>query len=398
MVLKLFRNRPFSLLTVSFLSSSIANWIYKLALPIIILDKTGSAFHAAGIFGFSFIPWVLFSIFGGVVADTYTKSRVLFLGNIVSAIGAILLIVGTQMQPINIYVIYGIVFLISSADPLIHPSFQSLIPEIINKRELVAANSIIQTIENTLSVVGPLVGGGVVTILGGYNTLWFSGIFFLIAGFMTLMIHSHHEKKVFSFKKIWQDTVVGLKYVFNQKVILSGAMMFFFANLGTNMFEANYMYFMTKDLKFSVVDTTITMAMSGVGALLGGPVGSKIIPNFKSGKILSFSTVGAGLLILLLNTTTNFILLGLILGCISFFGTINVVTYFTLRQQTVPISLLGRVVAVTRMMSFASIPIGAFIGGKMLAAGLGMATVILAAGIIRTLTGIFAAFSQLGKE
>ncbi|WP_419153864.1 MFS transporter [Weissella viridescens] len=397
-MLKLFKNQQFSLLTISFLSSSIANWIYKLALPIIILDKTGSAFHAAGIFGFSFVPWILFSIFGGVIADSYTKSRTLFFGNMASAVAAILLTVGTQMQPVNLYVIYGIVFMISSADPLIHPSFQSLIPDIVSNEELVSANSIIQTIENTLSVVGPLVGGGVVTILGGYNTLWFSGAFFLIAGIMAWMIHSHEEKKAFKFVEIWQDTLIGMKYVFNQKVILSGSLMFFFANLGTNMFEANYMYFMTQDLKFSVAETTITMAMSGIGALLAGPIGSKIIPLFKAGKILSFSTVGAGGLILLLNMTTNYILLGMILSCISFLGTINVITYFTLRQQTVPSNLLGRVVAVTRMMSFASIPIGAFIGGKLLAAGLGMTVVIFLAGIIRMLTGIGAAFSQLGRE
>lgn len=97
-------------------------------------------------------------------------------------------------------------------------------------------------------------------------------------------------------------------------------------------------------------------------------------------------------------TTRNYIVIGFILGIVSFLGTINVITYFTLRQSTVPQNLLGRVVAVTRMVSFASIPIGAWFGGYILKDGFSMVTVILLAGAIRTLTGIVANFTPLSNE
>lgn len=73
------RQSAFRFLWLSFLISSIGDWLYKLALPVVILQKTGSAYHAATAFGVSFIPWIIFSMIGGVVADNYSKKHVLIL-------------------------------------------------------------------------------------------------------------------------------------------------------------------------------------------------------------------------------------------------------------------------------------------------------------------------------
>lgn len=59
---------------------------------------------------------------------------------------------------------------------------------------------------------------------------------------------------------------------------------------------------------------------------------------------------------------------------------------------------MGRVVSVTRMVSYASIPVGSWFGGVLLAHGQSMFMVILLAGSLRTLTGVGAKFSPLGKE
>ena len=69
-----------------------------------------------------------------------------------------------------------------------------------------------------------------------------------------------------------------------------------------------------------------------------------------------------------------------------------------MRQRTVPKEILGRVVSVTRMISYASIPVGAWFGGLLLDLGEPMFMVIMIAGIIRTFAGIMAKLSPLGKE
>ncbi|USS88958.1 MFS transporter [Fructilactobacillus cliffordii] len=394
----LIKNPKFSLLSLSFLLSAVANWIYKLALPIMILNITGSAYHAASMFGISFIPWVLFSLFGGVVADSFRKNRIIWIGNLTASVLTIGLLLGFMVRPLNLVLIYTLVFFLSSVDPLVHPSFQSLIPEIVPEKDFVKANANIQTIDNFLSVIGPLVGGGIVTLFGGSITILIAVIFFFLAAIMDLFIPSKSTHHNFSVRTLLSDVKVGAQYSVQQKVIFSGSMMFFFTNFGTNMFEANFMYFMTRNLGLTVFNTTIAMAIAGLGSILAGFVADKVISPFRSGQVLIVSTILAGLATLLLVTTRNYIIIGIILGIVSFLGTINVITYFSLRQKTVPQNLLGRVVAVTRMVSYASIPVGAWFGGYLLNNGFSMTVVILIAGLIRGLTGVVAHFTPLANE
>ncbi|WP_261979123.1 MFS transporter [Lactiplantibacillus plantarum] len=189
-----------------------------------------------------------------------------------------------------------------------------------------------------------------------------------------------------------------LDTAFNSVLLFSGSMMFLFTNFALNMFEANFIFYMTKTLHYPIINATIAMSLGGIGALFAGIVGGKIVNHFKAGSLLSSSTILAGVSTLLLLINTNYIYIGCILGLISFFGNINVITYFTLRQRTVPKKILGRVVSVTRMVSYASIPIGSWFGGLLLDYGQPMFVVILIAGIIRTLAGLGAKLSPLGKE
>lgn len=174
--------------------------------------------------------------------------------------------------------------------------------------------------------------------------------------------------------------------------------MFLFTNFALNMFEANFIFYMTKALHYPVITATLSMSLGGCGALLAGLCGGKIVARLKAGFLLSGSTILAGLSTLLLLFNTNYVYIGCILGAINFWGNLNVVTYFTLRQRTVPQAILGRVVAVTRMISYASIPLGSWCGGFLLQHGYPMFIVILLAGLIRTLAGLGAKLSPLGKE
>lgn len=394
------RNSQFSCLWLGFLISSLGDWLYRLALPLIILEKTGSAYHAATVFGLSFIPWIFFSLLGGSLADNYSKKKILISGNIAAALASSFLIFTLLERTIDFRLLYAAVFVLASVDPLIHPSFQSIIPEITTQDQFASANSAIQMVDNTLSIMGPLLGGSLVAFFGGISALWIDAVSFLATASILIRLPTRTKplQTTHTLNAMMHAMVVGAKYSLQQKVIFSGSLMFLFTNFALNMFEANFMFYMTKTLNYSVINTTVAMALGGGGALAASLVGSMIVNHFKAGFLLSASTILAGLSTLLLVTSTNYICIGLILAMVSFFGTLNVITYFTLRQRTVPQNILGRVVAVTRMVSYASIPVGSWFGGVLLAHGQSMASVILLAGIIRTLAGLGANLSPLGRE
>ncbi|GEL15026.1 MFS transporter [Pediococcus cellicola] len=394
-----FKFSDFNKLWFSFLKSSIGDWLYKLALPLIVLAKTGSAYHAATIYGISFIPWIFFSLIGGSIADTFNKKRILFLGNVVSGILTVLLALFVKQTNLIMWQLYLIVFFLSSIDPLIHPTFQSILPQLTESTELITANAKIQTVDNTLSIVGPLLGGTVIVLFSGVNALWVDAItFFMAAFFITKISIKTPSRGTLSLKKLIKSIKEGASYSFGQKVIFSGSVMFFFSNFALNMFEANFMYYMTRQLKLSVFDASMAMTLAGIGSLTAGFVTPKISRYFSSGRILSVSTMLAGLFTIFLFITNSAWSVGLVLGLISFFGTINVITYFTLRQRTVPSNILGRIVSVTRMVSYASIPIGSWLSGYLISIGTTMKVIVILAGIIRLLAGAGAWLSPLGKE
>ena len=86
--------------------------------------------------------------------DDYVKKYVLIVGHFLAS-GLALLLLGVLWQrQLSYPLLYGAIFLLSSVDPLTHPSFQSVSPELVTANQLVAANATIQTIENCISVVG----------------------------------------------------------------------------------------------------------------------------------------------------------------------------------------------------------------------------------------------------
>lgn len=389
----------FNKLWLTFIVSSIANWLYKFALPLIILAKTGSAYHAASVFGVSFIPWLCFSLIGGSLADAWHKKWLLFVGNCFSAVFTTLLILVLSSKSIAFGFVYVVVFCLASVDPLTHASFQGIIPDLTRMSELVKANAKLQTVENSLSVLGPLVGGAVVTVLTAQVSLWLNVVAFMISGALMLWVHVEQVTLTkLNLTQLWQSIVEGSRYAFGEKIIFSGSVMFLFTNFALNMFEANLMFYMTHTLSLSTVMVGVVMTVAGVGSLMAGLVADKIIPRFPAGKLLATSTILAGVFTASLFFSTNAWFVGVILGSVSFFGTINVIAYFSLRQRTVPKALLGRVVAVTRMISYASIPVGAWFGGYLIAHGWSMAGIILLAGALRLLSGIGAWLSPLGRE
>lgn len=71
--------RSFKLLWSSLLISQIGDWLFKIALPLLVFQKTGSASQMAAIYGVSFLPWLFFSLLGGLLADRTNKKNIMVL-------------------------------------------------------------------------------------------------------------------------------------------------------------------------------------------------------------------------------------------------------------------------------------------------------------------------------
>lgn len=129
------------------------------------------------------------------------------------------------------------------------------------------------------------------------------------------------------------------------------------------LIQANFIFYLVSYRKLSPDVIGIVLAAQGVGAVLGAAVAGRLIRQIPPARVLIGTTALAGLVTLFLIPLHSPVAIAIVWGLLYALGSINPVAWFTLQRKIVPNELLGRVVATTRMLAFASIPVSAMVAG-----------------------------------
>jgi MFS family permease len=158
------RHRDFRLLMVAFTGSATGSWAYNVALVVWIFDETGSAAWVSASTVVQFLPALLFSAYGGVVADRYERVRLMVLVDLASTVIMIGLAVLTALHAPVLLVIV-VAALAGTLSTAYQPAAAALTPQLVGERDLGSANALRNTIDNLAVIVGPALG--VMVLLAG---------------------------------------------------------------------------------------------------------------------------------------------------------------------------------------------------------------------------------------
>ncbi|MFE6171907.1 MFS transporter [Streptomyces sp. NPDC056464] len=364
-------SRYYILLT-AYLASSLGNWVYRLALPLLVLHLTGSALSTGVLYAVEYVPFLLLSMPGGVFADRFDRRRLLIAGDMAAGVIAGCLAVLVVLDVHTLWPIYLAAFLLACVEPVYHPAFQSFLPDIVPSERLGQANAWMQTGDNIMAMAGPAIAGGLVAVFGFDVTVFVNAGSFLVSGAAILLIRAQRgtgpakaaaPPAKASFLGEMKEAV---RYIFrDNKVLMAGSLMFTGTNFAIWLIQANFIYYLTDYRAFEPDVIGVVLAAQGVGAVIGAAVAGRLIRRRPPGRILIGTTALAGLITLLLVPVRDPVGIAVVWGLVYALGSINPVAWFTLRQQIVPNHLLGRVVATTRMLAFASIPVAAVVAGAV---------------------------------
>jgi MFS family permease len=152
------RERDFRLLVVSFIVDQIGSWSYSVVIAVYLFDRTHSTQWLATAAASRWLTGLLMSGYGGVIADRYERTRVM----IGSAVLSTLVMAGMTVAIAEdgpLLLLIGLSVLGAAALSPYRPAAGALTPEIVGERDLAAANSLFNTLENVVVVVGPGIGG-----------------------------------------------------------------------------------------------------------------------------------------------------------------------------------------------------------------------------------------------
>jgi MFS family permease len=392
--------KNYYLLLSGYFISSIGDWFYRMALPLLVYEITGSAMSMAVTYGLTYLPYVIFSPFGGVAADRINRQRLLVIGDFLSAIVVGLLAIAVWLHVKKVWIIYSAVFILAGVEPFYHPAFQSLVPSLVSDPQLPKANAWLNGAENLITLAGPLLGGVFIATIGTKSVLLLDAVSFLVSALLLAAIRIRKTEKQQGLKtaSVLGEVREGLQYVWENPVIRYGSLLFLGTNFAITIFQANYVYFLTQVLGSTPTQLGLGFAIPGIGAIFGALVAPKLGKQFQAGTLILGSTVTAGFFTLPLFVAKDAISVAISWAIVTTLGTINAITWFTLRQRVVPQHLLGRVIALTRLVAFAAIPIAASIGGLIMSATQNIYLIIALAAVIRIAVGGIGFFTPLHQK
>ena len=173
------RNRNFRLFWTGNFLSNIGTWMQNVAQGWLVLTLTNSSFWL-GVVGFAgSIPFLIFTLFGGVVADRVNKRRLLLVTQTAMMVLAFLLAVLTWFNVLNVWGVAAIAFANGVAMAMNAPSYQALVPKLVEREDLTNAIALNSAQFNMSRILGPTLGGYAMVLLGMAGNFFLNGLSFV---------------------------------------------------------------------------------------------------------------------------------------------------------------------------------------------------------------------------
>ena len=184
-MLRLLRNRNFSLLWLGGLISLMGDWALTVALPFEVYRRTGSTVATAGIVLAGVLPAFFLSSAAGVFVDRWNRRRLMVLVNIGLAITMLPLL---AVDALGVWIVYVVLIAATVIEQAFIPAEVALLPRLVGEDQLVAANSMSSLNRNLARLLGPALGGAVVALGGLELVVIVDAGTFLAAAILIAMI------------------------------------------------------------------------------------------------------------------------------------------------------------------------------------------------------------------
>lgn len=382
------KSRNFALFFFGQFVSRVGMWMQRTAVIWVVYSITHSAFMIGVATFAEQFPSFVFSVRGGLIADMYNRYKVLMLTQTLSALQAIALTVFTFSGNYNIAIILGLSAFLGIVNAYDVPVRQSMINEIIGKKEDLTNGIALNATLNMLArLAGPALAGVVLVKYGAdYCFLSNAVSFIAVIGAIAAM---RFPKNTFSVHKTKTKAKFkeALDYLGENKAIAS---VIWIAAL-SGFFVLPYVTLLPVYAKVIFKGDAATYGWLNAAIGMGAFAGTFYLASLNKGadlrKVLLFNIFVGGVSLLLFSYSSN-LYLSLFFAIISGFSSIlQSAVIMTIVQSETADKLRGRVVSLIAMAMFGMLPLGSLLVGY-LAPIAGAPLTLFGEGILGIIIGI----------
>ncbi len=386
--LRALNHRNYRLLYPAQVFSNIGTWAQRVAQDWLVLELTGSAQLLGLVTALQFLPSLLLSLYGGVLADRFKKRNLLVLTNIggglASAALGILVVTGL-VQIWHVCVLAFAVGVFSALDAPVRTSFSS---ELVGREDIPSAISLNSANFNAGRLLGPAASGFMIVAFGTGVSFLVNSITYLLLVIALLMLRGN-ELHI----QVQPDSGAKLKaavaYVLRTREIFLVMMAVFFATTFGLNFQIFAALMATKEFGKGAAEFGILGSILAIGSFTGVIISAKL-EHLRVPRVVMLGTFAFGALLMIgawMPSYETFALFLPLVGGIALFTLISANSFV---QTTCEPSLRGRVMGIYLLIFMGGTPIGSPLIGFS-AEQLGIRPTIMICGTIVAAAGIWLA-------
>ena len=370
---KLWRDGEFLKLWWGQAVSELGSQVSALALPTVaILILSATPFQVGLLEALQFLAFPVLGLIAGVYADRIRRRPIMIACDVLRLVALGSVPAAFVLGLLTIEQLYVVALLVGVGTVFFDVAYQSYLPAIISRSDLVEGNSKLQVTGSVAQMVGPALAGFLIQLVGAARAVTVDAAsFFLSVLSLWWIRRPEPPPKPASdgaSTGFFSEMLEGIRFVIGNPTISRIAGSTATSNLGGNIVFAVYLIFAYRFLHLSPGTIGLVFAAGAVGGLLGALSASWIAARIGVGPTLFVSITAGGLSLILVPLAQFGFAIPLLIASFFIGSWVNPVyniNQVSLRQAITPDRVQGRMNATVRTIIWGTIPIGALIGGTI---------------------------------
>lgn len=374
------KKRNFALLWLGQLVSLCGDALLIIAVPYFVYQLTGSVLQTGLAVVVQTLPAVLLSSFAGVFVDRWNRRVTMLTADLLRAVVLLLMVLVHSAD--MLWVLYVAIAAQSVITQFFTPASMALIPSLVEKEQLMSANSLSSLSQSVIRLIGPVLGGVLFIALGlGGSVLVDSATYVFSALMLTFIalptaaevrpgaVKKERMSRAIAIKQVLTDWAGGFRVIGSSQTVLGIFSTMGILMLGQGILQVMFVVFVKSVMHGGTMTYAWVITAQGVGSILGsvlnGVIGKWLRPVYQ----VSLAGLTAGTSLLVMTYDPQLPLVLILTGLMGIFTVGLVITLYTLLQGGAEPRYLGRIFGtlqtVTSLAMLISMALSSSLGDRL---------------------------------
>lgn len=324
-------------------TSNIGDWIYLIALNVMMLDMTNSPLAISGLYMIKPLAALCTNIWSGSLIDRMNKRKLMMVLDWMRA-GVI------ACLPLfsSILIIYVLVFIISMASSMFRPVSIVYITKLIPTEKRKRFNSLRSLIDSGGFLLGPAAAGALFMVGTPAFAIYANAAALVLSGMVTLLmpnldIKTKTKENKLSVNTIREDWRAVFRFSRANRYIITIYVLFSFLMVMATAIDSLEVSFATKVIHLSESEYGFLVSVAGAGIMIGAVVNTLFAKKLSTNFLIGAGSVGVSLGYLLYACSSSFQTIGAGFFSLSFALAFASAGFQTFYQNSIPVDMMGRV-------------------------------------------------------